>query len=226
MISRENEHARKIPGKIIVKSRPFRGFFFTFTPHIAVRDSRAPLLKNTPFPANLCSSMGVPCHTKWTPRGLNPCVETRTTHHKDSTHHSDHSSSSSPQNTVCVLTDHHPVNHQVESKNTQTSPDSDIMERSEIRQISNPVTVNIILYQKNSARRTVDSRSVSEEQCVQHIVHFRDTQDHWSHKHLNRAPYALRSTRCRHGYLLSLGETKKRTPLKTDHLSCKACSGP
>ena len=117
---------------------------------------------------------------------LNPCVETRTTHHKDSTHHSDHSSSSSPQNTVCVLTDHHPVNHQVESKNTQTLPDSDIIERSEIRQISNPVTVNNIISEEQCAQNIIsvseeqcaqNSRSVSEEQCAQHIVHFRDAQD-------------------------------------------------
>ena len=94
------------------------------------------------------------------------CVEIRDTHHKDSVHHRDHSSSSSPQNTVSVLTDHHPVNHQEESQNTQTSPDSiqDIIERSEIRQISNSVTVNTIIPEEQCAQNII---SVSEEQCTQ-----------------------------------------------------------
>ena len=39
-------------------------------------------------------------------------METRTSHHKDSKHDSHHSSSSSPKNTVCVLSDHQPVKHQ------------------------------------------------------------------------------------------------------------------
>ena len=39
-------------------------------------------------------------------------METRTSRHKDLDHHSHQSSSSSPRNTVCVLSDHQPVNHQ------------------------------------------------------------------------------------------------------------------
>ena len=36
----------------------------------------------------------------------------RTPRHKEVVHHSRHSSSSSPKNTVCVLADHQPANHQ------------------------------------------------------------------------------------------------------------------
>ena len=112
------------------------------------------------------------------------CRETRTTHHKDCTHHSDHSSSSSPQNTVCVLTDHQPVNHQ-ES------------ERSEISEITDPVIVNAIKPKEHCVQNII---SVSEDQCAQtnisilntdvieveihseevgaqHAVHFGDAQD-------------------------------------------------
>ena len=39
-------------------------------------------------------------------------METRTSRHKDLDHHSHQSSSSSPINTVCVLSDHQPANHQ------------------------------------------------------------------------------------------------------------------
>ena len=39
-------------------------------------------------------------------------METRTSRHKDLDHHSHQSSSSSPRNTVCVLSDHQPANHQ------------------------------------------------------------------------------------------------------------------
>ena len=67
------------------------------------------------------------------------------------------------QNTVSVLADHHPVNHQEELQNTQTSPDSgqDIIELSEIRQISNSVPVNT---------------DIPEEKCAQHIVHYAQDQ--------------------------------------------------
>ena len=63
-----------------------------------------------------------------------------------------------------MLADHHPVTHQEEVQNTQTSLDSgqDIIERSEIRQISNSVPVNTV---------------IPEEKCAQHIVHFIDAQD-------------------------------------------------
>ena len=39
-------------------------------------------------------------------------METRTSRHKDLDHHSHQPSSSSPRNTVCVLSDHQPANHQ------------------------------------------------------------------------------------------------------------------
>ena len=39
-------------------------------------------------------------------------MDTRTSRHKDLDHHSHQSSSSSPMNTVCVLSDHQPANHQ------------------------------------------------------------------------------------------------------------------
>ena len=39
-------------------------------------------------------------------------METRTSRHKDLDHHSHQSYSSSPRDTVCVLSDHQPVNHQ------------------------------------------------------------------------------------------------------------------
>ena len=38
-------------------------------------------------------------------------METRTSRHKDLDHHSHQPSSPSPRNTVCVLSDHQPVNH-------------------------------------------------------------------------------------------------------------------
>ena len=94
---------------------------------------------------------------------------------KDSVHHRDHSSSSSLQNAVSVLTDHHPVNHQGESQNTETSPDSvqDIIERSEIRQISNSVTVNTIIPEEQCAQNII---SLSEEQCTQNIISVSEEQ--------------------------------------------------
>ena len=63
-----------------------------------------------------------------------------------------------------MLADHHPVTHQEEVQNTQTSQDSgqNIVERSEIRQISDSVPVDSV---------------IPEEQCTQHIVHFIDAQD-------------------------------------------------
>ena len=92
-----------------------------------------------------------------------------------------------------MLTDRQPVNHQVESQKTQRSPDSDIIERSEIGQISNPVRVTNIISEEQCAQNII---SVSEEQCAQRHtsvsntteieveihaeesgVHFRDAQD-------------------------------------------------
>ena len=111
-------------------------------------------------------------------------METRTTHHKDFTHHSHHSSSSSPQDTVCVLTDHQPVNHQ-ES------------ERSDISEITEAVIVNAIKPKEQCAQNIIsvieDQRAQmnisksntevieveihAEENDVQHIVHFEEAQD-------------------------------------------------
>ena len=69
-------------------------------------------------------------------------METRTTHHKDFNHHSHHPSSSSPQNTVCVLAEHQPVNHQ-ES------------ERLDISEITEAIIVNTVK---------------PKEQCAQTII--------------------------------------------------------
>ena len=127
------------------------------------------------------------------------CRETRTTHHKDSTHHNDHSSSSSPRNTVCVLTDHQPVNHQE-------------TERSEISEITDSVIVNAIKPKEQCTQNIIsvsqDQRAQtnisilnktdieveihSEEIGAQHVVHFRDAQD--------RSDAGSLITRCQHGY--------------------------
>ena len=111
---------------------------------------------------------------------LDPCAATRATKRKDSVHHRVHSSSSSPQKTVSVLTDRQPVNHQEEpqSQNSQTAPDSveNTIEDPEIRQISDSETVNNITLEKQCAQniisvtevqRAQNINSVSEEQCAQ-----------------------------------------------------------
>ena len=106
-----------------------------------------------------------------------------TTHHKDFTHHSHHSSSSSPQNTARVLTDHQPVNHQE-------------TERSEISEITDSIIVNAIKPKDQCAQNIIsvsDQRAQtnisisntdvieveihSEEIDTQHLVHFGDAQD-------------------------------------------------
>ena len=58
-----------------------------------------------------------------------------------------------------MLTDHHPVTHQKELRNAQTTPDNCQynIERSEIRQISDSVPVNT---------------DQPEDKCAQHTVHF------------------------------------------------------
>ena len=114
---------------------------------------------------------------------IDPCVETRTTH-KDFNHHSHHSSSSSPQDTVCVLTDHQPVDHQ-ES------------ELSDISGITEAVRVNAIKPKEQCVHNvmvgTEDQRAQinisksntevikveihAEETDAQHIVHFEEAQD-------------------------------------------------
>ena len=106
------------------------------------------------------------------------------THHKDFTHHSHHSSSSSPQDTVCVLTDHQPVNHQE-------------TELSDISEITEAVIVNAIRPKEERAQNiisvTEDQRAQmniaksntevieveihAEETDAQHIVHFEEAQD-------------------------------------------------
>ena len=115
---------------------------------------------------------------------IDPCVETRTTHHKDLPHHSHHSSSSSPQDTMCVLTDHQPVEHK-ES------------ELSDISGITEAVIVNAIKPKEQCAQNvmvvTEDQRAQinisksntevievemhAEETDAQHIVHFEEAQD-------------------------------------------------
>ena len=106
------------------------------------------------------------------------------THHKDFNHHSHHSSSSSPQNTVCVLADHQPVNHQ-ES------------ERLDISEITEAVIVNTIKPKGQCAQNIIskveDQRAQinipksntevieveihAEEDDAQHMVHFEEAQD-------------------------------------------------
>ena len=106
------------------------------------------------------------------------------THHKDFTHHSHHSSSSSPQDTVCVLTDHQPINHQE-------------TELSDISEITEAVMVNAITPKEERAQNiisaTEDQRAQTniaksntevieveihaEETDAQHIVHFEEAQD-------------------------------------------------
>ena len=81
-----------------------------------------------------------------------------------------------------MLADHHPVTHQEELQNTQTSPDSDqnIIERSEIRQISISAPANTIITKEKCAQtpNSVPVNTVTpEEKCAQHIVHFIDAQD-------------------------------------------------
>ena len=77
-----------------------------------------------------------------------------------------------------MLTDRQPVNHQEESQNSQTPPDSvqDTIEISEIRQFSDSVTVNTIrpeeqcthnIISVTEAQRAQNINSVSEEQCAQ-----------------------------------------------------------
>ena len=74
---------------------------------------RALLTKNEPSTADSRSSAGI-LGGRTEPqvrKRLVPCVETRTSRHKDLDHHSHQPSSSSPRNTVCVLSDHQPANH-------------------------------------------------------------------------------------------------------------------
>ena len=114
----------------------------------------------------------------------NLSVETRTIHHKDFTHHSHHSSSPSPQDTVCVLTDHQPVNHRE-------------TECSDISEITEAVIVNAIKTKEQCAHDTIsvteDERARinipksntevieveihAEENDAQHMVHFEEAQD-------------------------------------------------
>ena len=111
-------------------------------------------------------------------------METRTTHHKDFNHHSHHPSSSSPQNTVCVLADHQPVNHQ-ES------------ERLDISEITEAIIVNTVKPKEQCAQtiisRVEDQRAQinipesntevievdihAERNDAQHMLHFEEAQD-------------------------------------------------
>ena len=69
-------------------------------------------------------------------------METRTSHHKDFDHHSHQSSSSSPKNTVCVLSDHQPVNHQG-------------IERLDIGEITEGITVNTVNRKEHCAQTII-----------------------------------------------------------------------
>ena len=80
------------------------------------------------------------------------------------------SSCPSPQKKVSVLIDRQPVNQQEEpqSQNSQTATDSveNTMKDSEIRQISDSVTVNNITSEEQCAQNII---SVTEVQRVQNI---------------------------------------------------------
>ena len=101
-------------------------------------------------------------------------METRTSHHKDLNHNSHHSSSSSPKNTVCVLADHQPVNHQER-------------ERLDIGEITEAITVNTVKAKEHCAQTIIseleDQRAqitspesntavfeVEKEHCEQTII--------------------------------------------------------
>ena len=111
-------------------------------------------------------------------------METRTTHHKDFTHHIHHSSSSSPQDTVCVLTDHQPVNHQ----ETEGSDISEITEAVIVNAIKmkEQCAQDIISVTKDQRARMDISKSNTEvieveihaeENDAQHRVQFEEAQD-------------------------------------------------
>ena len=106
------------------------------------------------------------------------------THHKDFTHHSHHSSSSSPQDTVCVLTDHQPVNHQ----ETEGSDISEITEAVIVNAIKmkEQCAQDIISVTKDQRARMNISKSNTEvieveihaeENDAQHRVQFEEAQD-------------------------------------------------
>ena len=101
-------------------------------------------------------------------------MEFRTSHHKDFDHHSHQSSSSSPKNTVCVLSDHQPVNHQE-------------IERLDIGEITEGITVNTVNRKEHCAQTIIseleDQRAqinstesntavfeVKNEHCAQTII--------------------------------------------------------
>ena len=80
-----------------------------------------------------------------------------------------------------MLTDRQPVNHQEEPQNSQTMPDSvqDTIEISEIRQISDSVTVKTIMSEEQCTQNIIsvtevqcaqNINSVSEEQCAQRYI--------------------------------------------------------
>ena len=106
------------------------------------------------------------------------------THHKDFTHHSHHSSSSSPQDTVCVLTDHQPVNHQ----ETEGSDISEITEAVIVNAIKTKeqCAQDIISVTKDQRARMNISKSNTEvieveihaeENDAQHRVQFEEAQE-------------------------------------------------
>ena len=98
---------------------------------------------------------------------IDPCVETRTTHHKDFTHHSHHSS---PHDTVRVLTDHQPVNHQ----ETECSDISEIIVNAiKTKEQCAQDTINI----PKSNTQVIEVEIHAEENDAQHMVHFEEAQD-------------------------------------------------
>ena len=69
-------------------------------------------------------------------------METRTSRHKDFDLHSHQSSSSSPRNTVCVLSDHQPANHQE-------------IERLNVGGITEGITVNTVNRKEHCAQAII-----------------------------------------------------------------------
>ena len=111
-------------------------------------------------------------------------METRTSRHKDLDHHSHQPSSSSPRNTVCVLSDHQPANHQE-------------FELSVIGEITEETTVNTgnskehcaqgIISEFEDARTqkissesntvVIEAEIHADNTDAQHMVQFEEAQD-------------------------------------------------
>ena len=108
-------------------------------------------------------------------------METRTSRHKDLDHHSHQSSSPSPRNTVCVLSDHQPANH----KEFGLSVISEITEKAAVKAESSKEDCaqnNISEFESARTRRnSLESDTVrfegQNEHCAQvNITKFEDAR--------------------------------------------------